>query len=189
MEVHVSAKGNLEPAAKKRKLYHNDEQAPAVAVAEKGAITATDEHKTPTKRIGRRLCSVAEFQNFAQKEGICVKHGATQTRKNCSREGCTSYAVQGGVCIAHGAKSVHPKCSREGCSNTVVNGGVCVSHGAKRKMCSCEGCTNQAWRGGVCKGHGAKGVKSNQKTDASEIRNKDSSTIDLWKSQKLCPDL
>ena len=178
MEVHVSAKGNLEPAAKKRKLYHNDEQAPAVAVAEKGAITATDEHKTPKKRNGRRLCSVAECQNFAQKGGICVKHGATQTRKNCSREGCTSYAVQGGVCIAHGAKSVHPKCSREGCSNTVVNGGVCVSHGAKRKMCPCEGCTNQAWRGGVCKGHGAKGGKSNQKTDASEIRNKDSSMID-----------
>eukprot|EP00984_Skeletonema_dohrnii_P008634 scaffold3203_cov95-Skeletonema_dohrnii-CCMP3373.AAC.3 len=74
-------------------------------------------------------------------------------RKRCSSEGCTKFAQKRGVCIRHGAKV--KRCSSEGCTSHVVKGGVCVRHGAKVKRCNIEGCTNVSVKGGVCRRHGA----------------------------------
>jgi hypothetical protein len=86
---------------------------------------------------------------------VCIKHGATWTKKRCSSEGCTNIAKKGGVCMKHGAK--FKRCSSDGCRNIAQKGGVCKRHGAKveRKRCSSEGCSNYSKRGGVCKRHGA----------------------------------
>ena len=81
-----------------------------------------------------------------------MKHGAKV--KLCSIEGCTSFAQKGGVCKKHGAKLLK-RCSSQGCTNKARIGGVCVKHGAKVKRCSTQGCTNQVVKGGVCCRHGA----------------------------------
>jgi hypothetical protein len=86
---------------------------------------------------------------------VCMKHGATYTKKRCSKKGCSNQVIKGGVCVRHGAKV--KQCSEEGCTKQAQNGyGVCVQHGAKVKLCSSEGCPNQARNGGVCMKHGAK---------------------------------
>ena len=82
-----------------------------------------------------------------------MKHGAKKEYKRCSAEGCKSFAQKGGVCVKHGAQI--KRCSAEGCTNIAQKGGVCKRHGAKVKLCSAECCTNQSKRGGVCKRHGA----------------------------------
>jgi hypothetical protein len=79
-----------------------------------------------------KLCSSDGCTNYAQRGGVCVRHGATWTKGKCSSDGCTNYAQRGGVCVRHGAKVV---CSSEGCTNQVVRGGVCVRHGARRRRC------------------------------------------------------
>ena len=53
----------------------------------------------------RKLCSSDGCTNLAQKGGVCVKHGATLTKKKCSSSGCTNLAQKGGVCIKHGAET------------------------------------------------------------------------------------
>jgi len=35
--------------------------------------------------------------------GVCIRHGATWTKKKCSIEGCMNQAVKGGMCWRHGA--------------------------------------------------------------------------------------
>ena len=52
-----------------------------------------------------------------QKGRGCLKHGAEV--KRCSHEGCANYAQKGGVCVRHGEKRTHKDCSHEGCSNIV----------------------------------------------------------------------
>ena len=100
-----------------------------------------------------KRCSIEGCTNFAQKGGVCIKHGANV--KRCSSEGCTKQAQKGGVCIKHGAKV--KQCRVEGCTTFAQRGGVCIKHGAKvvPKRCSVEGCSNQSKRGGVCRRHGA----------------------------------
>jgi len=61
-------------------------------------------------------------------------------RYECSTDGCTTYAQKGGVCVRHGAKV--KLCSSDGCTNRSLKGGVCFRHGTNRKRCSSEGCTN-----------------------------------------------
>ena len=70
-----------------------------------------------------------------------------------SHEGCKNYAQKGGVCIKHGASWTKRTCSHEGCTNQAVQGGVCIKHGAKVKTCSHDGCTNQSRKGGLCIRH------------------------------------
>jgi hypothetical protein len=98
----------------------------------------------------KRCCSDG-CTNQAQKGGVCIKHGSKVER--CSSDGCTNKVIKGGVCVKHGAEV--KRCSSDGCTNKVIKGGVCVRHGAKRKRCSSDGCTNQAKRRGVCRRHGA----------------------------------
>ena len=57
-----------------------------------------------------------------------MRHGAKV--KQCSSERCTNYAQKGGVCVRHGAKRKRYECSAIGCTNIVVKGGVCKRHGA-----------------------------------------------------------
>ena len=58
------------------------------------------------------------------------RHG--EKMPTCSHEGCANLARgKKGVCVKHGAKNPNKKCSREGCTSQVVKGGVCRSHGAK----------------------------------------------------------
>jgi hypothetical protein len=101
-----------------------------------------------------KRCSIEDCTNQAKTGGVCIRHGATWTKKRCSSDGCTSLAQRGGVCIRHGARK---ECKYEGCTNHVQKGGVCIRHGAKieYKRCSVEGCTTFAKEGGVCRGHGA----------------------------------
>ena len=81
----------------------------------------------------KKRCSFEECNNYAQKGGVCVTHGATRERKRCSFEGCNNIALKRGVCWTHGAKEELKRCSVEGCTNHIVKGGVCITHGAKRK--------------------------------------------------------
>ena len=66
-----------------------------------------------------KYCSADGCTNIAQRGGVCIKHGATWTKKRCSREGCTNFAVKGGVCRRHGPKVK---------SNQSLRGGVCRRH-------------------------------------------------------------
>jgi len=117
-------------------------------------VTASnnDERSGPQKKRLRKLCSSEGCAKYAQKGGVCIRHGAKV--KRCNVEGCTNYSINGGVCIRHGAKV--NRCSFDGCTNIVVKGGVCIKHGAKVKRCNVEGCTNYSINGGVCIRHGAK---------------------------------
>ena len=107
--------------------------------------------KKVAKKRRRYKCSAVGCTNFAQKGGVCYRHGE---RKRCNSEGCVKFAHKGGVCLKHGAKI--KRCNNEGCPNFAVKGGVCGRHGAERKRCSWEGCTNQVVKGGLCIRHGAK---------------------------------
>ena len=123
---------------KKRKAQDNDD---AVGVA------------TKNKKKHALTCATDGCKNKAYKVGgNCHKHGGKQL---CSTDGCTNIAVNGGVCIKHGASWTKRTCSHEGCTNHVVNSGVCIKHGAKVKTCSHKGCNNHAKKGGVCRRHGA----------------------------------
>ena len=54
--------------------------------------------------------------NQVQKGGVCMRHGASYTKKTCSREGCTNLVQKGKVCIRHGVaamKNVQTMPSRE----------------------------------------------------------------------------
>ena len=96
-------------------------------------------------------CKYEGCTNHVVSRGVCVRHGASWTRKKCSHDGCTNIVVQGGVCIKHGAKV--KTCSHEGCTNKVKSRGVCIKHGAKVKTCSHEGCTKYIVKGGLCTRH------------------------------------
>ena len=87
----------------------------------------------------------------AQKEGVCVTHGA-QTRR-CDYEGCFKQVVRGGKCNSHGQSErpqmVSGRCSK--CpifSNTMqkVDGELvcvcypCMSHSGKGVRCIARGC-------------------------------------------------
>ena len=80
----------------------------------------------------RLLCSVSECTYFAQRGGVCVRHGGKQVNKTCSHKGCSNFVQNGGVCIRHGAIFAPKKCSHDGCTNNVVRGGVCIRHGAHK---------------------------------------------------------
>ena len=104
----------------------------------------------------KKLCSQEGCTNLAKKGGVCISYRAKPKREICSHEECTDKALKVGVCIRHGAAPYTKKlCSHEGCTNQSRNGGVCTRHGATMKRCSHEGCTNQARNGGVCTSHGA----------------------------------
>ena len=100
-----------------------------------------------------RVRSRKRKQPSPEEEGHPPKRASGKRRKRCSCEGCSNYAQRGGVCTRHGAKK--KQCSKEGCTNNAQNGGVCIRHGAKR-LCSSEGCTNRAQTGRVCIKHGAR---------------------------------
>ena len=102
----------------------------------------------------KRLCSHHGCTNYAKKGGVCSRHGAK--KPTCSHEGCTNGAVKGGVCWRHGAKVPLKICSHDKCTKNAQKGGVCIRHGAKVKRCSHEGCTNHVQKGGVCRRHGTK---------------------------------
>lgn len=123
-----------------------------ISMAKTRKIPADDDD-TPRKRNGRRLCSVAECQNFILQAGVCRRHGAVI--KRCSRDGCTNQAQNGGVCIRHGAKKTHKTCSHAGCTKYAQKRGFCCRHGGKY-TCRFEGCANQIVKGGVCWSHGVK---------------------------------
>jgi hypothetical protein len=87
----------------------------------------------------------------AQKEGVCVTHGA-QTRR-CDHKGCSKQVVRGGMCNSHGQSErpqmVWGRCSE--CpmfSNTMrkVDGDLvcvcypCMSHSGKGDQCKARGC-------------------------------------------------
>ena len=76
-----------------------------------------------------------------------MRHGA---KTYCNHEGCTNKAIKGGVCVRHGASLTKKYCSHEGCTKYAQRGGVCRGHGATAKICNHEGCNNNAQKGGVC---------------------------------------
>jgi hypothetical protein len=59
-------------------------------------------------------------------------HGAEVKRKQCSyKEGCDNYAQKGGVCVTHGAMKARKRkqcCFEGGCDNIAQKGGVCKRH-------------------------------------------------------------
>ena len=57
----------------------------------------------PKKKQYRKKCSADGCASFAQKGGVCIRHGAKQKRKICGHEGCTNIAKKEGVCRRHGA--------------------------------------------------------------------------------------
>jgi len=51
-----------------------------------------------------KTCSHEGCTNKSRgKEGVCIRHGASWTKKTCSHERCTNYVKKDGVCIKHGA--------------------------------------------------------------------------------------
>jgi hypothetical protein len=140
------SRGNITPATKKRKRESS------------GKDDGDNNVKKRDWRKYRKICSADGCTTLAICGfEVCIKHGATYTKKRCIIEGCTKQAQKGGICIRHGATWTKKQCSSEGCTKQAQNGcGVCVQHGAKRKECSSEGCPNKAVKGGVCMKHGAK---------------------------------
>ena len=106
-------------------------------------------------KYGRKFCKVEGCTSYAQKKGVCCRHGASFTKKKCKTLGCTNQVVKNGLCVAHGANRKRKICSHNGCSTFVVSNNLCIRHGAKvvRKQCSQEGCSSCAQKGGVCKKH------------------------------------
>ena len=106
-------------------------------------------------KYGRKFCKVEGCTSYAQKKGVCCRHGASFTKKKCMTLGCTNQIVKSGLCVAHGANRKRKICSHNGCSTFAVKNNLCMRHGAKvvRKQCSQEGCSSYAQKGGVCKKH------------------------------------
>lgn len=100
------------------------------------------------------VCNVLGCTNIAQNGGVCIRHGASWSKKQCSVDECTNQAINGGVCRRHGAKV--KLCSLGGCNNHAKLAGMCVRHGmTKVKRCSKHGCLNQAkLSSGLCIAHG-----------------------------------
>ena len=110
--------------------------------------------KKKKKSSSGNVCNVLGCTTIAQNGGVCIRHGASWSKKQCSVDECTNQAINGGVCRRHGAKV--KLCSVEGCNNHAKLAGMCVRHGmTKVKRCSKHGCLNQAKRRGVCIKHGA----------------------------------
>lgn len=88
------------------------------------------------------------MRDVTTKCGICITHGATQTRKRCIYKGCNNNIGKKVRSLYYTWKRDNKKkqCSFFGCTNQEQNGGVCVTHGAKVKQCSFAGCTNGAMR-------------------------------------------
>ena len=118
------------------------------------------------------LCCFEGCDNQIRAGGVCSRHGAKQTRRTCSMEGCTNHArSKGDLCVTHGAKT--KRCSHEGCTKQVVRGGKCTGHAESAKTfvgsCSIEGCRTSGTMikaGKVlvcgkypCMSHSGKGVK------------------------------
>ena len=108
-----------------------------------------DEQKQKEKKNTREICSTDGCIQYAQKGGVCIKHGAKV--KICMHEGCTNKVQKGGVCWRHGERKV---CSHDECIQYAQKGGLCNRHGSKAKLCSHEGCTKYAQKGGECIKHG-----------------------------------
>ena len=52
----------------------------------------------------RRSCNFPNCTRYAQRHGVCCKHGANLKKKQCSHPNCTNQAKKGGICVKHGAK-------------------------------------------------------------------------------------
>jgi len=136
-------------------IYQQSRTAKArAAVSEKAKAKRTipneesDYASQPKKTPSRRVCSHEGCDKYAQRRGVCIRHGGKPpSRRRCSHEGCTNVAQNGGICVRHGAK--RKGCSQEGCMNNAVKGGVCFSHRAKYREYSYKGYTSKSQRGGV----------------------------------------
>ena len=105
-----------------------------------------------TNRTKKRKRQLVEVEETSTEPTTVKKH----EKNTCRHEGCTKWAQKGGVCVKHGAEVT--RCRHEGCNNQVQNQGVCQKHGAKKYKYTCthEGCNNKAQSQGVCFKHGAK---------------------------------
>jgi len=112
-------------------------------------------HSRPLRSVGR-CANFARDERVRIRHGAAPSSKSqSRARKKCAVEGCDSFGRSGGVCIRHGATQSRKTCSREGCTNQTQIGGVCTRHGSRRPVCSREGCTSYAQKGGVCARHGA----------------------------------
>ena len=144
----------------KRVIRSNKRKAAVVSADDEVCKEVTGNNIKRVFRNGRYrlLCSFDGCTHIAQKEGVCIKHGASWTKRTCSHEGCNSLSRgKEGVCAKHGAKvnKSKRKCSHEGCDSQVVKGGVGKRHGT-RQICDHQGCKNVAKARGVCKKHDTK---------------------------------
>jgi hypothetical protein len=99
----------------------------------------------------RQNANTRDVQIKSSKEDYASSMG--QRSNDAALKGAPNQAREGGVCIKHGATWTKKRCSREGCTNFAVKRGVCRRHGAKVKLCSIEGCTKKSVRGGLCRRH------------------------------------
>ena len=72
--------------------------------------------------------SIDGCKSIAAGGGIFIKHGRKQQPKKCSHEVYDEFAQRRGVCISHGAVVNYKQCRFEGCEKQAQ--GVCVMHGA-----------------------------------------------------------
>ena len=138
--------------------HTNPTQTPATTNnPEAAAATAATSNKGNDLSERKRPASLSADEQLARKRAKWRSY-----KKKCSADGCTKFAQRGGVCMRHGSKYTRKLCSLSGCTNQVVKGGVCKRHGAKvgrNQPCTNAGVTtNQAAQqegtrteqGGVC---------------------------------------
>ncbi len=54
--------------------------------------------------MGHKKCCVEDCTKFAQRDNVCIKHGAKVNRKPCSAKNCTAIAQKNSLCCRHGGK-------------------------------------------------------------------------------------
>ena len=117
--------------------------------------SAAARNKSAVNAVQKKDASKRKRESSTKDKEQTRRRVRKRHRYECSADGCTKYAQRGGVCKKHGANVEHKRCCSKGCTNQAVIGGVCVKHGAKLKQCSSEGCTNHSLKRSVCWRHGA----------------------------------
>ena len=79
--------------------------APAVKASKTRDSASTEHDYTSQASLGgKKKCTKSGCDKFAQRGGLCIKHGAVVIRKKypCKHQGCEKHSRAGGFCVAHG---------------------------------------------------------------------------------------
>jgi hypothetical protein len=115
------------------------------------------------KKMPRKICSVENCTNQAQKFGKCRLHGP-----KCSKEGCQNAVYKNNLCQRHNpilkcklcdkvivfgklklCRTHGPRCNHPGCENSVREYGKCATYSPNR--CKIEGCSRSIYKEKLCR--------------------------------------